>query len=268
MEAFSPSFGPGYSGPGIWPWFPFPVRAFRPGHYAPAADSGGIGSRDAGPAGRWRKGSRRPAPPGALVRGHRLRGACGLPRRRARAADLLLIQAGLGLGGLEAFPYDPPGSGHPDQVLIAGSRRSAAQAAGQLGLAPAVTGERAAGASTPAGARLRPGHRPGRRRCCREWPGCWRRRRRSRCGAVLARPGTYDARRGLIRGYPRRGTPASSARAGIAGQAPSWRQDSVSVAACPPQQFDRAWDPISRPGPVDRRAGHGSRLPIRMRVRP
>jgi hypothetical protein len=42
------------------------------------------------------------------------------------AADLIVVQSGLGLGGLEALPGRPPRSGDADQLLIGGGGRGGA----------------------------------------------------------------------------------------------------------------------------------------------
>jgi hypothetical protein len=68
------------------------------------------------------------------------------------AADLVLIEASFGLGGLEAFPA-ASGPGDADQVFIGGGRRSAVQVIGKLMLALAVAGQGPAYQQPPGPAR-------------------------------------------------------------------------------------------------------------------
>jgi hypothetical protein len=61
-----------------------------------------------------------------LKEGKREHGQCGVPVPGVVAADLVVVQAGLVLGGLEAFLDRPPGVGHPHEL----SQRGAARALG------------------------------------------------------------------------------------------------------------------------------------------
>ena len=65
------------------------------------------------------------------------------------AADLVVVQAGLVLGSLEAFLDGPARAGHADELLVGGPVRGAAQIVGQLQLALAVAGQRAADQQVP-----------------------------------------------------------------------------------------------------------------------
>ena len=179
------------------------------------------------------------------------------------AADLVVVEAGLVLGGLEALLDRPAGPGDADQLLVGGAGRGAAQVVGQLQLALGVAGQRAADQQVagPAG-RLgavcgQGGGRPvvdpgafgavaaaaalpclaggvrgqdvgaGGPGVAGGRPGCWPRRRRSRPGAAPARPGTCrPCRRPRPRSPTRPGTPASSARPSIS------RASSGLVANC------------------------------------
>jgi hypothetical protein len=62
-------------------------------------------------------------------------GQGGVPVPGVVAADLVVVEPGFGLGGLEAVLDRPAGSGHADQVLIGSGSGGAAQVIGQLVLA-------------------------------------------------------------------------------------------------------------------------------------
>ena len=65
------------------------------------------------------------------------------------AADLVVVEAGLILRGLEALLDGPAGPGDPDQLLVFGPGRGGAQVVGQFQLAFAVAGRRAADQQVP-----------------------------------------------------------------------------------------------------------------------
>jgi hypothetical protein len=70
-----------------------------------------------------------------LKEGKREHGQGGLPVPGVVAADLIVVQAGLVLGGLEAFLDRPPGAGHGDQLGQGGAGRGVTGEVRQLGLA-------------------------------------------------------------------------------------------------------------------------------------
>jgi hypothetical protein len=62
------------------------------------------------------------------------------------AADLVVVEAGLVLGALEAFLDGPAGPGDADQLLVFGSGRGGAQVVGQFRLLPVTEDSNEGGA--------------------------------------------------------------------------------------------------------------------------
>src|SRR5262249_12439029 len=76
-------------------------------------------------------------------------GQGGVPVPGVVAADLVVIEAGLVLGGLEALLNRPAGPGDPDQLLVLGPGRGGAQVIGERPLALGIRGEGAADQQEP-----------------------------------------------------------------------------------------------------------------------
>ena len=177
------------------------------------------------------------------------------------AADLVVVEAGLVLGGLEALLDGPAGPGDADQLLVGGAGRGAAQVVGQFQLALGVRGQRAADQQVPGPAgrlgavfgqgRGRPVVDPGafgavsaaaalpclvrgvrgqdvgagRPGVAARRPGSSGRRRRSRSGAAPASPGTCrPCRRPRPRSPRPRARPRPAPGPASAGRARSWRR--------------------------------------------
>jgi hypothetical protein len=87
-----------------------------------------------------------------------------------READLVVVQADLALGLLEAFLHHPPGPGHPDQPKQGGASRAQAGVEGQVPIDAAAAHQQPAGHAATAGAARSTRVQSYRRRSLAPWP--------------------------------------------------------------------------------------------------